>query len=148
LLLVRTGDESAALYLRIVLGAVMFPHGAQKAFGWFGGGGVSGTLAFFHEALHVPNPLGLLVIATELVAAVALVAGALTRVAAAAIGVVMVVAIALVHLGNGFFMNWFGNQAGEGFEYHLLVLAMVAALLVEGGGRASLDGWLTIRSRR
>src|SRR5215472_17449057 len=79
--LARTGDERAALYLRIVLGAVMFPHGAQKAFGWFGWGGLSNTLTFFHEALHVPHALGLLVVATELVAAVALVAGALTRVA-------------------------------------------------------------------
>jgi putative oxidoreductase len=145
--LIRTSDESASAYLRVVLGAVMFPHAAQKAFGWFGGGGVSGTLAFFRNGLHVPNAVGLLVIVLELAAAVALVVGAFTRVAAAAIGAVMVAAVAMVHLPHGFFMNWFGNQAGEGFEYHLLVLAMVAALVLRGGGRGSVDRWLTPGAR-
>jgi len=145
--LIRTSDESAPVYLRVVLGAVMFPHAAQKAFGWFGGGGVTGTLAFFREALHLPNALGILVIAIELAAAVALVLGAFTRVAALAIGVVMVGAVASVHLQHGFFMNWFGNQAGEGFEYHLLVLAMAAALVIQGAGRASIDRWLGTRGR-
>jgi putative oxidoreductase len=145
--LIQTDDESASTYLRVVLGAVMFPHAAQKAFGWFGGGGMSGTLAFFREGLHLPNAIGLLVIAVELFGALALLLGAYTRVAAAGIGAVMVGAAVLVHLPNGFFMNWFGNQAGEGFEYHLLVLAMVAALVVKGGGRASVDRWLATRAR-
>jgi putative oxidoreductase len=145
--LIQTGDESAATYLRVVLGVVMFPHAAQKAFGWFGGGGVSGTLAFFRDGLHLPNAIGLLVIAVELVGALALVSGAYTRVAAAAVGAVMVGAAILVHLPNGFFMNWFGNQAGEGVEYHLLVLAIVAALVLKGGGRASVDRWLATRAR-
>jgi putative oxidoreductase len=145
--LVRTSNEAASAYLRVVLGAVMFPHAAQKAFGWFGGGGVSGTLTFFRDGLHLPTVVGLLVIVVELVAAVALVLGAFTRVAAAAIGVVMLGAVAMVHLSQGFFMNWFGNQSGEGFEYHLLVLAMVTALLIQGGGRGSVDRWLSGHAR-
>jgi putative oxidoreductase len=143
--LIQTSDQAAAMYLRVVLGAVMFPHAAQKAFGWFGGGGVSATLAFFHEGLHIPNALGLLVILVELAGSIALVTGAFTRVAAAGIGAVILGAAGLVHLQHGFFMNWYGSQAGEGFEYHLLVLAMVAALVIEGGGRASIDRWLIQR---
>jgi putative oxidoreductase len=121
----------------------MFPHAAQKAFGWFGGGGVSATLGFFREALHLPNAIGFAVIVLELLGAVGLVLGVFTRAAAVAIGAIMLGALGMVHLQHGFFMNWFGNQAGEGFEYHLLVLAMVAALVVLGGGRGSVDRWIT-----
>jgi putative oxidoreductase len=145
---VRTSDATAPTYLRVVLGAVMFPHAAQKAFGWFGGSGVSATLDFLRNALHLPNALGFLVIAFELVGSVALLVGAFTRAAAVAIAVIMLGAVVLVHGPNGFFMNWFGNQAGEGFEYHLLVFGMVAALIVQGGGRASVDRWLDHRGDR
>jgi putative oxidoreductase len=117
----------------------MFPHGAQKALGWFGGGGFSATMDHFTGPLHFPAPIAFLVIAIELVGALALIAGVLTRVAAAAVGVVMLGAIAVAHTSYGFFMNWFGNQAGEGFEYHLLALTLVAAIVALGGGRWSVD---------
>ena len=51
----------------------------------------------------------------------------------------MVVAVYLFHLPNGFFMNWSGRQPGEGIEYHLLVLAIVIALLIKGSGALSRD---------
>jgi putative oxidoreductase len=141
--LTRTDGGSAAALLRVALGAVMFPHGAQKALGWFGGPGLGATLRFFGGVLHVPTPLALAVVAAEFLGSLALLLGLFTRVAAAGIGAVMLGAIGMVHAPNGFFMNWFGTQSGEGYEYHLLALGMVASLLVLGGGRGSLDGLLT-----
>jgi putative oxidoreductase len=129
--------------LRGVLGAVMFPHGAQKALGWFGGGGFEGTMSYFTGTVHMPALLGYLVIAAEFLGALALLLGLFTRFCAASIALVMAGAALLVHAPNGFFMNWFGNQAGEGFEFHLLAIAIAAALVVRGGGRWSLDNWVT-----
>jgi putative oxidoreductase len=141
--LLCTSDTLAPAVLRVTLGAVMFPHGAQKLLGWFGGYGFTGTMGFFTGTLHVPAPLAFLVIVAESFGALALVAGLLTRVAAAGIAAVMVGAIALTHAPHGFFMNWFGNQAGEGFEYHLLAIAMAVALFIRGGGAFSIDHALT-----
>lgn len=137
--LVRTEDAWAPALLRVGLGAVMLPHGMQKVLGVWGGGGFRGTMSFFTDVMHIPGPIAFLVIAIEFVGALALIVGAGTRLAAAGIGAVMLGAIATVHAEHGFFVNWFGNQKGEGFEYHLLALAMVGALLVLGGGKASID---------
>lgn len=137
--LVRTTDAWWPTILRVTLGMVMLPHALQKTVGMFGGAGFSQTVHAFTTQLHLPATLAVLVIVIEQLGSLALVLGFFTRAAAAGIGAVMIGAIATVHLGNGFFMNWAGTQAGEGFEYHLLVLAMVAALLVGGGGRASID---------
>jgi putative oxidoreductase len=145
--LLATSDAIAPVVLRVTLGAVMLPHGAQKLLGWFGGYGFRGTMGFFTGTLHVPAPLALLVIVAESFGALALVAGLCTRVAAAGIAAVMVGAIALTHAPHGFFMNWFGNQAGEGFEYHLLAIGLAAALVITGGGRASIDRALAAGSR-
>jgi putative oxidoreductase len=131
--------------LRVTLGAVMFPHGAQKALGWFGGYGFSGTMNFFTEKAGLPTLIAFLVIAFEFAGSILLLAGLGTRFAAAGIAAVMIGAITTVHASNGFFMNWFGNQAGEGFEYHLLVLGLALALILRGGGRASLDRSLSAR---
>jgi len=131
--------------LRVTLGAVMFPHGAQKALGWFGGYGFSGTMGFLTEKAGLPTPIAFLVIAFEFAGSLLLLAGLGTRFAAAGIVTVMIGAIATVHAPNGFFMNWNGNQAGEGFEYHLLVLGLALALILRGGGRASLDRSLSAR---
>jgi putative oxidoreductase len=140
--LINTGEETAPLVLRVMLGLVFFPHGAQKVLGWFGGHGLAGTLDFFTQTMGVPLILALLVIAAEFLGALGLIVGLLTRVAAFGIGCVMLGAVALVHWPNGFFMNWGGNQGGEGFEYHLLALAISVALMISGGGRFSLDGLL------
>lgn len=136
--LFATDGTLVPLLLRLTLAAVMFPHGAQKALGWFGGAGLSGTLAYFRGA-GIPAPLAMLAIAAEFLGPVGLVTGLLTRVAALGIAVVMVVAIVTVHREHGFFMNWYGKQAGEGFEYHLLALGLAVALIVGGAGAWSLD---------
>ena len=137
--LIRTDDDIGGLVLRVMLGIVFFPHGAQKLFGWFGGNGFSGTMAFFTDKMGIPAVLAFLAIMAESVGAVAVIAGFLTRIGALGIGTNMVVAIFMVHLPNGFFMNWVGNQKGEGFEYHLLVIAIALTLVIKGGGKWSID---------
>ena len=117
----------------------MLPHGAQKLLGAFGGYGFSGTMNFFTQSMHIPAPLAFIAIATEFFGALALLSGILTRVAATGMLVLMAVAVATVHLQNGFFMNWYGSQKGEGFEYHLLVATLALVLMVAGGGKFSVD---------
>ena len=142
--LVRTSDDGATAILRITLGAVMFPHAAQKVFGWFGGYGFDGTMGFLTGPLGLPWAIGLLVIVFEMAGSLALLTGTFARLGAAAIATVMVGAIATSH--HTFFMDWGGTQAGEGFEYHLLVLAMAAAILVRGSGALSFDRFFARRS--
>ena len=137
--LFATHDSWSQLILRVTLGVVMFPHGAQKLLGWFGGYGFSGTMNMFTEKMGIPSALAFLVIMTEFFGSLGLIVGFLTRVAAFGVFCIMVVAIAMVHWPNGFFMNWSGKQAGEGFEYHLLVIGTCLALLVLGSGRYSVD---------
>lgn len=132
---------------RITLGGVVLAHGAQKALGWFGGGGLAGTMDFFQNVLHLPPALAVVVTFSDFVGSLALIAGFMTRLAALGTGLVMVGAIVTLHAANGFFMNWFGNQAGEGYEFHLLALALVAGLVRSGAGRASVDGRLARRLR-
>ncbi len=114
----QTESDLAGLVLRLTLAVVIFPHAAQKALGWFGGFGVGGTMEFFARDLGIPALFGALAIAAEFFGAIVLALGLLSRIAAFGIGTVMVTAAVLVHRENGFFMNWFGNQKGEGFEYH------------------------------
>jgi len=137
--LLATDDSTATATLRLVLGVVFFAHGAQKMLGWFGGPGFSGTMGLFTGYLHIPAPLAFLAIAAEFFGGLGLILGLLTRIAAFGIAMNMVVAIALVHSSFGFFMNWTGAQKGEGFEYHLLVLAITAFLMIRGAGAFSVD---------
>jgi putative oxidoreductase len=141
--LLGTDRDVGSVIIRVFMGAVMFPHGAQKLFGWFGGHGFEGTMGYF-TGQGIPYVLAFLVIIAESLGALALIAGLLTRIAAFGIGATMAVA-ALMHASNGFFMNWFGAQEGEGFEYHLLVIGMALALMVKGAGRWSLDGLVANR---
>lgn len=143
--LIRTECDVTALILRIVLGIVMLPHGAQKTLGLYGGYGFSGTMQFFAQA-GIPRVLGFLAIAAESLGSVGLLAGFLSRLAAFGIFCNMAVAALMVHLPNGFFMNWFGNQKGEGFEYHILALGVAAAVMIRGGGAASVDYALAKRA--
>ena len=135
----QTDDRWSGLIVRVMLAVVMFPHGAQKLLGWFGGHGFEGTMGFFTQQ-GMPWLIAFLVIIGESLGAMALALGFLTRFSAASIGVIMVGAIGMVHWPHGFFMNWFGQQAGEGFEYHLLVIGMALALVVNGAGKWSIDG--------
>lgn len=141
--IVGTDESSVGLILRLTLGIVMFPHGAQKVLGWFGGYGFSSTLNGMSENMGIPVALVFLVICAEFLGSLGLIAGFLTRIAALGVGCVMAGAVYLVHWPNGFFMNWGGNQAGEGLEYHLLVFGIVIVLLVKGGGALSVDRALT-----
>ena len=137
--LFATDDSIAAAILRLVLGAVFFAHGAQKMLGWFGGFGFSGTMGFFTGTMHIPAPLAFLAIAAEFFGSLGLILGFLTRIAALGIATNMIVAIWAVHGAFGLFMNWTGMQKGEGFEFHLLVLAIAGFLMIRGAGAFSVD---------
>ena len=143
--LFKTNESVSSLIARLALGLVMFPHGAQKALGWFGGYGFSGTMGFFTGQLHIPAVFAFLAIAAEFAGSIGLITGFLSRVAGFGIAVEMVVAIVLVHGANGFFMNWYGNQKGEGFEYHLLTLGLAVGGILAGAGKWSIDSVLSRR---
>jgi putative oxidoreductase len=138
--LIDTKRDPVAALVRVALAVAIFPHGAQHALGLFGGYGFTGTLGWMTGTLGFPRPLAALAIVTELVAPVALLLGAASRLAAAGIIGVMLGAIS-THASNGFFMNWFGAlpAGGEGFEYHLLVITLCVAVVIAGGGAHSLD---------
>jgi putative oxidoreductase len=141
--LFRTRNDVALAVIRITLGVVMFAHGAQKMLGWFGGPGFSGTMNMFGNVMHIPPLFAFLAIAAEFFGALGLLIGLLGRVAAFGIAVNMVVAVLKVHLANGFYMNWTGQQKGEGFEFHLLVLAITVVVMFYGSGAWSVDYALT-----
>jgi putative oxidoreductase len=141
--LARTEADGVQTMLRVVLAAVMFPHGAQKLFGWFGGFGFEGTMGYLTSAVGLPWVVALLVVLIESLGAVALAAGFMGRAAALGIAAVMVGAAVTQHFEFGFFMNWTGAQGGEGFEFHLLALVLAAAVVVRGSGALSLDRLLT-----
>ncbi len=137
--LFATTDDIALLILRVLLGIVFFPHGMQKLFGWFGGYGFSGTFGFFTGSMHIPAVLAFLAIIAEGLGCLGLITGFLTRLSALGIGTNMVVAVLMIHHKFGIFMNWDGKQAGEGIEYHILVIAIALALIIRGGGKWSVD---------
>jgi putative oxidoreductase len=141
--LIATNNDDAVTFLRLVLGVVFFAHGAQKALGWFGGYGFSGTMGFFTGMMHIPALFAVLAIAAEFLGGLGLIVGLLTRVAAFGIFCNMVIAVAMIHHQFGFFMNWAGTQKGEGFEFHLLVLAITVFLMIRGAGSASVDRLLS-----
>ena len=136
--LFQTDGSIVPLVLRLTLAVVMFPHGAQKTLGWFGGHGFKGAMGFMTKS-GIPGPLAFLAIMAEFLGPLGLAVGLLTRVAALGIGIVMLVAIVTVHRRHGFFMNWFGIQQGEGVEYHLLALGLAIALILSGPGVWSMD---------
>ncbi|MEM9068757.1 MAG: DoxX family protein [Myxococcota bacterium] len=141
-LVATDSTDLGATVARLGLALVMFPHGAQKVLGWFGGYGLEGTYGFLTGQLGIPGPAAALAILVEFLAPLALAVGVGTRAAAAGIASIMMVAIAVVHAPNGFFMNWAGNAPGEGFEFHLLAIALAGVAIIRGGGRFSLDARL------
>jgi len=143
--LLSTRRDPALLCARVVLGLVMFSHGAQKVLGWFGGGGPGATITSFEQHLGLPSILAVLVMAAEFLGGLGLIAGLLSRVAAGGIVLVMFGAVALVHARLGWFMNWTGTQAGEGIEYHLLAIALGIVVFMRGGGACSVDRVLARR---
>ena len=136
--LMQTDEDVGMLIVRLALGLVMFPHGAQKMLGWFGGGGFAGTMQGM-TGMGLPAVVVFLVILAEFFGSISLISGFLGRVGAFGILCVMLGAIFMVHLQNGFFMNWMGNQKGEGYEYHLLAIGMALAIMIKGSGSLSID---------
>ena len=138
-MLFGTQNDMTGLVMRLTLGAVMLPHGLQKVFGLFGGAGLQSTLEAMTGKFGLPMPVAILVILAESAGALGLIVGFCTRLCALGIALVMGGAIYLVHGQHGFFMNWSGRQAGEGFEYHLLAIGLALALMIHGGGKWSFD---------
>ena len=137
--LFQTNDKFSYWIPRVILGCVMLPHGAQKLFGWFGGFGFTNTMTYFTQTTGLPWIIAFLIVMGESLGSLGLILGFFTRLSALGLICIMVGAIITVHIPNGFFMNWFGKQAGEGFEYHLLVIGMSIPLLISGGGKYSVD---------
>ena len=137
--LIETPNEWTLAVLRVAAGIMIFPHGLQKTFGWFGGAGYATQMAGF-ERSHIPAVFGFLAIMAEFLGGLGLIFGALTRVAAFGLAANMVVGVYLIHWRNGWFMNWSGQQKGEGFEFHILAVAIAVVLMARGGGAASIDG--------
>jgi putative oxidoreductase len=136
--LLATPNDWTLTILRLAAGIMILPHGLQKTFGWFGGAGFSAQMAGFERG-HIPAVFAFLAIMAEFLGGIGLILGALTRIAAFGLAVNMLVGVYLLNWANGFFMNWTGLQKGEGFEFHLLVVAIALVLMAKGGGAASVD---------
>ena len=145
--LVRTENDPTLTVARFVLAAIFIGHGTQKAFGWFDGMGYGRTLDFFQTNLGIPPALTTMLMFTELSASIGFVLGFLSRIAAFGLLVVMVIAPFANHLYPRFFMNWTGMRGGEGYEYHLLAIALLAGLIWRGSGALSIDRWLSSRGK-
>ncbi len=138
-LLFHSNNDLTGLITRLTLGLVVFPHGAQKMLGLFGGYGFSGTMNFFTGTLHLPWIVGFLVIIIEFFGAIGLIVGFASRIWSALMIFLFIGIIYTSHLENGFFMNWFGNQKGEGCEFHLLIIGLSLAVFVNGSGKYAID---------
>ena len=136
-----TDSNWPGLILRLTLGLVIFPHAAQKLFGWFNGPGLSGEMHYLTQTTGLSAFTAVMVILVECGGTLLLLSGLATRIAAVGIIGLFIGMIVVVHYKSGFFMNWFAQApAGqEGFEYHLLVIGMCVALILTGGGRFSID---------
>ncbi|MDX2136049.1 MAG: DoxX family protein [Saprospiraceae bacterium] len=135
----KTNNDWTGLVTRLTIGLILLPHGAQKMLGMFGGYGFSGTMGFFTDTMHLPWIIGFLVIIIEFVGALSLITGFASRIWSALTIGLFIGIIFTSHLDNGFFMNWFGNQKGEGYEFHLLIIGLSLATLVNGSGKYSID---------
>jgi len=139
----KTHNDWTGLINRLTIGLILLPHGAQKMLGMFGGYGFSGTMAFFTDTMKLPWFIGLSVIIIEFIGALSFIVGFGSRIWAAATIILMAGIIITSHIDNGFFMNWFGNQKGEGYEYHLLVIGLALAVCINGSGKFSADNLIT-----
>jgi len=135
----KTNNDYTGLFLRLTIAMVLFPHGAQKLLGWFGGYGFTGTMQFFTDTMGLPWLVGFLVIIIEFFGSLSLLMGMGSRILAAGVAGLSIGIILTSHLQYGFFMNWFGNQKGEGYEYFLLLIGLSIALLINGSGKLSVD---------
>lgn len=141
--LFATRPRWTLLLLRLALGVIFFLHGCQLVFGWFGGFGLAGTIDAFTEKMGMLPVFAYLAVFSQFLGGLGLIFGFLTRIAALGIAVDMIVAIVRVHLPYGFFMNWYGSQKGEGYEFHLLAFAVALTLTIAGAGVLSIDRRIT-----
>jgi len=137
--IIRTDDDKVLILLRVALAIVVFPHGAQKLLGWFGGFGFSGTMGFLTQQMHIPAALALLVFAAEFFGALGVFFGFLGRIAAFGIAVDFTVVALMAHLPNGWFLNYSGQQKGEGVEFFIVPVATAIAIVIRGSGAWSID---------
>lgn len=137
--IVNTDNDFTLTVIRLVLGLIFLAHGGQKTLGWFHGQSFGATMTMFTQGMGIPAPLAFLAIMAEFAGGIGLIVGFLGRIASVGIICNMLVAIFMVHNKFGFFMNWFGNQQGEGYEYHLLAIALAFVILVKGCGALSID---------
>lgn len=143
-----TSDNWAGFIARVILGALMLPHGLQKTFGLFGGYGFSGTLSFFTETMKLPAALGAFIILAEFLGSLLLILGFASRLWSLTIMAIVIGAVITVHAPFGFFMNWEGNQGGEGFEYHIALLGLALIVMAYGAGRYSIDKLIISKNQK
>ncbi len=124
---------------RLTLGLVILPHGAQKLLGLFGGNGYSSTMDFFTTQMGLPSIVAFSIIMIEFFGAISLMLGLFSRLWAISLIGMFIGIIYTTQLAHGFFMNWFGNQSGEGYEYSLLVIGLALIIVVNGSGKWSVD---------
>jgi putative oxidoreductase len=142
----QTDNHKAGLIYRLTLGIVLLPHGCQLMLGWFGGYGFSGSMNYLTTAAGLPWLIAFLVIFLQFFGSLLILAGFGSRLIAPAIVIMFVGMIVTSHLDNGFFMNWAGNQNGEGFEFHLLVIGLALALFINGSGKYSVDRFVSLKA--
>jgi putative oxidoreductase len=143
--LLQTSNQYSLTFCRLILGIVFFAHGAQKVLGWFGGFGFSATVAAFAK-FGMPAPLVYFVMFVEFFGGLSMIFGLLSRLGGLGITALMLGAIGMVHIHVGFFMNWYGAQKGEGYEFHLLAIALAVLIMVRGAGALSLDGMISSKT--
>ena len=144
--IIHTDESWTGTVLRLAVALVIFPHGAQKLLGWFGGYGLLGTMGFLTGTAGLPWLIALAVIMIEFFGSLSILAGLFSRIWSLGLLGLMTGIILTVHVRNGFFMNWSGAQSGEGFEFHLLVIGIAFALIVHGSGKFSMDRMLLHRA--
>lgn len=135
----KTDNDLAATIARLALGVMILPHGLQKTLGWLGGYGFSGTMQFFTETMGIPWIFALAAILAESVGGLMLILGLGARLASALVGITLFVAALTSHVQHGFFMNWFGQQKGEGIEFFILALGLALIVILKGAGKFSVD---------
>ena len=136
------------LAIRLVVALVILAHGVQKLLGWFGGFGFDATMGFFTQTMGFPYLFALFIILTETIGMLFLIAGLFSRYISLVVIAIMIGAIFTVHGSQGFFMNWFGTQKGEGYEYHILVIALALVTVIHGAGAYSLDQLLLSKKKK
>jgi putative oxidoreductase len=141
--IIRTTDNYSFTFLRAALGMVLLAHGVQKAFGWFNGFGWNNSINYFTGTVGLPYTLAAFVILIETLGAVLLIVGFAGRINAALMAIVIAGAFFVDHVHNGFYMNWFGVQKGEGYEFDILFWVISIAIVINGSGKFSIDKWLT-----